>query len=350
MELINEKVKYISHIQKQEVRMATNLENRTKIEEELIRLKSEKKELNFNQTYLLENGIVGDDCTNPYEKTKEVYDTLLNTPVREDGGRNALFGFYYQFLVAIDYLAELIEGKWSFMAFEIHDDIVLCKEDSDQSFVRFVQVKTKKDPTPSYSSTDLCRRTEKTFTSSDGKVPKRINDSWLDKLFFNAEIFKGRGEVIQQFQLVTNFTFYVSMPKDAETKNINHYRTNESFSGIDIKEDDPFYKRLKNPVFNSKGDEYSYDNQTGMSVFELLSKTQISEQGDQLGSFRDGIRTRLGDVLSRRIKTEGGATVLNDDINWLIGEMIASCSARDAVFVNIVVAYSSFPRLATYSI
>lgn len=310
--------------------MPTNLEKKTKVKEEIIKIKLEKTKPNSNQKYLLENGIVGDNCTNPHEKTKEVYETLLNTQVREDGGRNALFGFYYQFLVAIDYLVELAKGKWSFMAFEIHDDIVLCKEDEGGACVRFVQVKTSRNPSQLYSSTELCTRTKKKFSFNNKEKELHINDSWLDKLFLNAELFEDNKEVVQQFQLVTNYSFYVPKPKKgSKTKNINHYRTNESFSEIDIKDDDPFLKKLQDPVFDIDGDEYIYDNQTGMTVRELLSKTQIFEQVDLLSSFRDGIRTRLGDMLSRKVMTKGGATVTDDEINWLIGEMIASCSARD---------------------
>lgn len=315
--------------------MVTNLES-ANIEEELIRIKLKKGELNADQTFILDSQVAGKDCLDPHEKTKEVYETLLNSPIREDGGRNALFGFYYQFLVAIDYLVELIEGKWSFMAFEIHDDIVLCKEDPEQQCVRFVQVKTSKNPSQSFTSTELCKRSEKKFNVADNEIKKRINDSWLDKLFFNAELFKGKEEITNQFQLITNFTFHVPIPNDSETKNINHYRENKAFLGVDIKDDDPFYKKLRDPVFNQEGNEYNYNTQTGMSVRDMLSKTQISEQVDHLSSFRDGIRTRLGDILSQRVMTEGGATILDEDINWLIGEMIANCSAREDKLVLFI--------------
>lgn len=139
------------------------VERSINIDEELRKVKLQKCELNDYQTYIIDNKIAGKDCLEPYEKTKEVYETLLNATIREDGGRNALFGFYYQFLVAIDYLVELIEGKWDFMSFEIHDDIILCKEGTDQPCVRFVQVKTSKHPSLSYSSTELCSRTEKSL-------------------------------------------------------------------------------------------------------------------------------------------------------------------------------------------
>lgn len=316
--------------------MVTNSEGSLVIESELLNIKLRKKELNEEQEYILSQQVAGNECLNPYEKTKEVYETLLNTSTREDGGRIALFGFYYQFLVTIDYLVELAEGKWSFMAFEIHDDIVLCKEDESQSVVRFVQVKTSNNPTQPYTSTNLCNRTKKkiTYEEEEGRYP--INDSWLDKIFSNARLFKNVPDVIQQFQLITNFAFYVSIPSGSETKNIHHYRENDSFSEIDINDDDPFFKYLKEPVFNHNGEEYIYDNETGMSVRELLSKTQVLERSFRLSSYRDGIRTRLGDMLSKKVRTEAGATITDDDINWLIGEMIASCSERDDKLVLFI--------------
>lgn len=135
---------------KLEVTMVTNSEKGTEIKKELIQNKLQNDVLNVDQEYILSNKVAGNECLNPHEKIKEVYETLLNTPTSEDGGRHALFGFYYQFLVAIDYIVELAEGKWNFMAFEIHDDIVLCKEDGEQSFVRFVQVKTSNSPVQSW--------------------------------------------------------------------------------------------------------------------------------------------------------------------------------------------------------
>lgn len=327
------------------------------MQEKLKELKLNKKELNENQDYLLKNGIVGYSCEDIHVKTEEVYKILVDTPVREDGGRNALFGFYYQFLVAIDYLIELIEGKWSFMSLEIHDDIVLCKEEEDEATVRFVQVKTSKHASLAYLSTELCTRTEKGFQQEERKVKRRVNNSWLDKLFSNAEIFKGKDAIKQQFQLVTNFTFYVpKSAKDSETKDINHYRLNKTFSGIEINEDDPFYKKLNVDLVDSDGIDYHYYERTGKSIQDLLSNTQIWERVDHLSNFRDGICKRLGKMLSNQIKVEGGATVLDEDINWLIGEMCASCAAREDKLVLFIgkekamyLASKLFERATKYS-
>ncbi len=321
-----------------ETSIDNNPEKNIEIKQELIQRKLQKSGLNANQKHILKNKIAGDKCEEPYEKVKEVYETLLSTPPKEDGGRNALFGFYYQFLVAIDYIIELAEGKWSFMAFEIHDDIVLCKEDEDQdqSCVRFVQVKTSQNPVQLYTS-ELCARTNKEFVFENGKKGLlKINDSWLDKLFLNAKIFENSPKIVQQFQLITNFAFHVHMPKKSETKNINHYRENKLFSDIEIKDDDPFLKHLSLPVFNNEGKEFDYESHVNMSVKELLGRTQILEQRDHLSSYRDVIRTRLGDLLSKKLKTEAGATIVDDDINWLIGEMIANCSERDDKLVLFI--------------
>ncbi|SCN02044.1 dsDNA nuclease domain-containing protein [Bacillus wiedmannii] len=317
--------------------MSTEVKDGLDITKVIIETKECSKEYNEYQKYIVDNEVLVNSCEEMQEKSKEIYETLLNSPVREDGGRNALFGFYYQFLIAIDYLIDIGERKWDFMAIEIHDDIVLCKENSERPTVRFVQVKTSKNPTVSYSSTELCNRNQKKFGEGEEKQERRINDSWLDKLFSNAEMFKDKLHIKQEFQLVTNFTFYVSLPQKSETKNIRHYRMNDSFEGIEIKDDDPFYKKLREPTYDLNGMEYNYQSKAGMTVRELLEKTQISERVDYLSSFRDGIVKRIGEFLSRKIKVDGGATILDEDINWLIGEMCASCAARDdklVLFIN----------------
>ncbi|MCU4804543.1 DUF4297 domain-containing protein [Bacillus cereus] len=317
--------------------MSTEVKEGLDVTQSIIETKECSKEYNENQKYIVEHAVLVDSSEGMQEKSKEIYETLLNTTVREDGGRNALFGFYYQFLVAIDYLIDIGERKWDFMAIEIHDDIVLCKENGENPTVRFVQVKTSKSTTLSYSSTELCNRSKKTFGKDEEKEERSINDSWLDKLFLNAEMFKNKSHIKQEFQLVTNFAFYVHIPSKSETKNIRHYRTNTFVDRIEIKDDDPFYKKLNEPAFDLEGVEYNYQNKVGMTVKELLGKTQISEKVDHLKSFRDGIVKRIGEFLSKKIGVTGGATIVDEDINWLIGEMCANCAARDdklVLFIN----------------
>ncbi|MGF9945750.1 dsDNA nuclease domain-containing protein [Priestia megaterium] len=336
--------------------MDLKLEKESSIQEDIIEKKQHKSEYNENQQYIIDNKVLMSDSEEMEKKSKEIYEELLYAPTREEGGRNALFGFYYQFLVAIDYLIDVIERKWDFMAFEIHDDIVLCRDNEKERTVRFVQVKTSKHPSLLYTATELFSRSKKAF--EEGKEKKEVNDSWLDKLFMNAELFKGKSEIKQEFQLVTNFTFYMPVPssKEIQTKNINHYRNNTSFMGITIKEDDPFYKNLKQSPTNLNGEVYSYEEKTGMSIKELLTKTNISERVDHLLSFRDGIVKRLGDMISKQMGVEGGATVLDEDINWLVGEMCASCAQRDNKLVLFIdqdkakeIAYKLLQKSKKYS-
>src|SRR5699024_1029726 len=71
-------------------------------------------------------------------------------------------------------------------------------------------------------------------------------------------------------------------------------------------------------------------------IKDLLSKTQISERDYRFANYRDAIRTRLGDMLSHKVKTEAGSSITEDDINWLIGEMIANCSERNDKLVLFI--------------
>ncbi|MBX4164580.1 dsDNA nuclease domain-containing protein [Priestia megaterium] len=338
--------------------MDTKLKKESSLETEIKETKKNKSNYNQNQKYIIDNRVLLENNEEMERKSKEIYEELLYAPAREEGGRNALFGFYYQFLVAIEYLVEVIEKKWDFMAFEIHDDIVLCKENHGERIVRFVQVKTSKHPTLLYTATELLGRSKKTFGEGEEKKEVKVHDSWLDKLFMNAELFKEQLDIKQEFQLVTNFTFYMPVPSsvEAQTKNINHYRNNTSFTGITIKEDDPFYKKLKQPSTDLDGKAYIYKDKTGMSIKELLMRTNIAERFDHLHSFRDGIAKRLGDMLNKQMQVEGGATVLDEDINWLIGEMCASCAQRDNKLVLFIdqdkaqeIAYKLLEKSKRYS-
>ena len=317
--------------------MGTGAEIKLDLIDRVRDFKKISNEHNSNQLEFINEMDLNVDATQIQLKSRTVYQTLLDEPITEDGGRNALFGFYYQFLIAIDYLIEIGENKWDFMALEIHDDIVLCKESEGVSKIRFIQVKTSKSPTINYTSTELCTRSKKNITEDGGSREIRFTDSWLDKLFSNIGIFKDSPRIKKELELVTNFTLYFSPPssKDNKTKNINHYRTNELFNIMEINDDDPFYKKLNDSAYDKEESEYTeekkfnYKNTVGMGLKELLQITKISERAHHLKTLRDSVIKRMGEFLSKKIGVAAGATIIDEDINWLIGEMIANCAARE---------------------
>ena len=66
-----------------------------------------------------------------YDERKEVFnrtvEAIITTPTSEKGGLIAITGFYYQMLVVIEYIIEMIDGKWDYVGIELHDDIVVIK-------------------------------------------------------------------------------------------------------------------------------------------------------------------------------------------------------------------------------
>ncbi|MGR5879238.1 dsDNA nuclease domain-containing protein [Bacillus pacificus] len=88
------------------------------------------------RTALIKEKIIG-------KSSEEITDYLLSVPLKESGGLTAISGFYYQFLVTIEYFIELLEKKWDFLAIELHDDIIVGKDKE----IRFIQVKSSYKPT-----------------------------------------------------------------------------------------------------------------------------------------------------------------------------------------------------------
>ena len=91
-----------------------------------------KSSVDFNQSI---------DKIRPPKNNDDLEDILLAEKTSDDGGIIAMTGFYYQMMVAVLYLGEVIQGNWDGMFLDHHQDIVLFN--NSKQIIKFIQVKTK---------------------------------------------------------------------------------------------------------------------------------------------------------------------------------------------------------------
>lgn len=243
------------------------------------------------KTELLEQMVLG-------YNSEQVMIHLQRYSPEEIGGQTALRGFYYQFLVAIEYLVDVLNNHWDYLALEFHDDIVVGKED----MVRFIQVKTSKRMVENVTNTELYRR----------KVLKRIdkksNNSWVDKLLSNSRLFQGLPITIQ-FELVTNFSMM-------NTDNVNIDIYHKSNFSKEIQDNDYLYKQLSETCFDKNGEEICYEDLCGLSLKEMLGNLRIITKS-QLSDYIHVVCNKLSESI--------GLLVRKENIDMIIGEMCLMC-------------------------
>lgn len=242
-----------------------------------------------------------------------IVDNLLKQKPSEEGGLVAIYGFYYQMLVFIEYMIEAIQGKWSFLSLEYHDDIIAG--DEEKKVVRFIQVKTSSKPAVSISDSNI-HIYKRSKSKREGAVKGKIrNNSWLDKMIDNSTYVKDLGLTIE-FDLVTDYTIYSS-----KTIDIDLY--NDSSRRKEIREDDAIYEKLKSPCFDQHGNVIDYENKYGESLSELLANVCFVEN-PKVDVYRKSLCARLSETLGAGIRVD------ENDINWLVGELLAKCSNRES--------------------
>jgi len=251
-----------------------------------------------------------------------VKELLLTLEPEEIGGRTALAGFYYQFLVTIEYMIEVMEGKWDFVSLELHEDIIVGKGKQ----VRFVQVKTSCDTDMRVSETGIYSRTFKNV----GGVEHRRPDSWVDKLLMKARHFPVAQGFNTQFELVTSFVVVPS--RDA---NVSNHCKNYTFDNS-IPEDDDLLTRLSGEIFDKDTDKnIEYLTICGEDLRSLLSRFNIRKKTDLLD-----IRQYIGYLLNRLSeKMEPGIRVEVEDLQWIIGVLMEKCQS---IGNNVVLYMDSY--------
>jgi len=266
----------------------------------VIKALSESKDLNEEQK---EIALKAQDLTEA-----EVKNVLLNIVPEETGGLVAIGGFYYQFLVTIEYMIGIMEGIWDFVSVELHEDVIVGKD----NLVRFIQVKSSKEPDRNTSQTGI-------YTRSIKKVEDktyRMADSWVDKLLLKAKYFPAEQGYQTQFELVTSF---VVMPSDKA--NVTKYSRNSSFKTTISKEDDLFKRINENSYLDNIEQPINYKAICGENLQELLSRFCIRKKAD-LTSINEYV-SLLSQKLSNKL--EEGIGVELEDIQWLIGVLMEKC-------------------------
>lgn len=249
-----------------------------------------------------------------------IVDTLLSEKPEEDGGLTAIYGFYYQMLVFIEYMIEAMEGKWTFLALEYHDDIIAGNEKENR--LSFTQVKTSKKSAVSITDSNLSVY-NRTKSKQKGLVNgKKRNNSWLDKLFENAKFVKGLNLDLS-FNLVTDFPIY-----STQNTNIDEYFMREKDDNR-IKEG-TIYKNLKEECFDSEGKKIDYKIRYNLELLELLKQFEFVFKPDMVSYMRN-VCSRFNEQLG------DGLGIHESDVKWLIGELLSRCAARDSgpiLFLN----------------
>lgn len=246
---------------------------------------------------------------------------LIDTPVSERGGLIAITGFYYQMLVAIDYLIQMKQGQWDNVAIELHDDIVVNKG----KHIRFIQVKTSNKlickATESPASSMYLRSTKK-IKESDDEICIKISTSWIDKLILKSKDFKIQEGYFTEFELLTNYII-----SNGDKIKLDNYIGNNN-SKI-ISNNDSLYKELikDSYVIDERSKQFvkvEYEEMCGEKLEELMPRFHINSKPNSL----DNINQYL-DSICQRIATEiGGVFVSHEDVNGIIGKLFARCNVN----------------------
>lgn len=268
-----------------------------------------QEEKNAENVAFLQENVVG-------KSSDEIATLLSNVIPEETGGIVAISGFYYQFLVAIEYIIEMLKDKWDFIFIEHLDDIVVGKG----KMVRFVQVKSsekvKMKATDSPASGLYLR-------SSIAGGTERKNNSWIDKLVSKAELLQQKNGYITQFQLYSSYHFLKTGNYDFDV-----YTGNSNYN-MDIADNDDLLLKLSDPACDKNGERYDYEVKCGEKPKELLKRfylhTGIGLQ--DLEVFENHLCMKLSEWLFSDVGDR--VRVHPNDLNTLIGHLCTRCIYRD---------------------
>ncbi|MCA1042237.1 dsDNA nuclease domain-containing protein [Bacillus infantis] len=243
------------------------------------------------------------------EEITSMFDTLYREEPEETGGQNAMTGYYFQLLTSLYYLAEVLEGKWDFIALELHQDIIVGNQDT----IRFIQVKSKV-------------LEERVYVEKVTKI--NLYRGWLQKLLPMARFFPKDSGKETQFELITNFLIC-----NSDSVNMEHYLFNNSNFNLPIDDSDDLVKKVKENPSKVDGKQFNYYNECGESEAELLSRfsvTPITTNAD-IKDFVHTVSSKFGGLVTE------SARLTFEDINFLIGELFYLCThnnEKGALFID----------------
>lgn len=272
-------------------------------------IENQEDKIEENTIFLQEN-VIG-------KNSNEIAELIGNFIPEETGGIIAISGFYYQFLVAIEYMIEMLNGKWDYIFIEHLDDIVVGKDKT----VRFIQVKTsenvKMEATTSPASGLYLR------SSLEGRKDRR-NNSWIDKLLSKAELLQQKDGYTTQFQLYSSYHFIKT-----RDYNFDVYTGNSNYD-MEITDTDHLLLKISDSVCDKDGKSYDYEIKCGEKPKELLRRFYLhTGTGLQnLEVFEDHLCMRLSEWLFRDIGDR--VRVHPKDLSTLIGDICTRCTYRDS--------------------
>jgi hypothetical protein len=204
----------------------------------------------------------------------------LMEEAQDDGGIIAISGFYFQFLITIEYLIEMLNGKWDYMLVDHHQDIIVFNSET----VRIVQVKTKNVEHCSVSDTKLC-------------------SSWVPKLLETDKLFEEFPQK-REYELVTNF-----VPLNTSKTKVEHFRHNNKFD-MNVA-DNTFYERIKEHTID-KGSDITEEE-----LKKMVQRFRISVKGSE--DYLHKIKAQVGSLFGETFNAT------DEDIFYLIGNLCSKC-------------------------
>ncbi|WP_434401607.1 DUF4297 domain-containing protein [Planococcus sp. 11815] len=279
-------------------------------------LKKDNKDA--ERQYLLNSKIIN-------RSSKEIASFLTSVGPSETGGITAISGFYYQFLVTIQYVLEMLEGEWDFVMMEHHDDIVVGKGNK----IRYIQVKTSEKvvmKTTESPANGLYTRKNKTINEKTYKK----NNSWIDKLLANSKITPQSQGYSTEFELYTSYHF-VKTP----TLDVDIYTGNLEFNET-ILEDDKFLNKIKGEVIDNEGNIFEFEESFDENLKDLLSRFCIKNgiALKEIQFMKDYLCRRLNNWIFEDIGNS--FTMTDEDLHMLIGYLCEKCIYKNNAEILLI--------------
>ena len=288
------------------------------------------EELDIEKKEFIDGNILG-------KTSKDIADKLISTPPPECGGITAITGFYYQFLVSIEYLIELYQDKWDYVGIELFDDVIAIKDNT----VRFIQVKTSHKSALKITDPSA----NKLYLRSHIKGTDLLhNDNWIDKLISKAKYFKKSENYYTEFELATSFTLLGS----DKYKEIPVVFINDD-GDIDI--DNKIIVELIKDVHSDDGKRIEYEELYGESILDLLSRVKIKERSSI--RFIDEYESKVCTNLQKALFEDEKIHIPIDQIKNLVGEIASRCQVNKeskALIFDKEQIYKLFEKIKQQSI
>lgn len=257
------------------------------------------------------------------KSSEEIQSFLIDNEIGETGGITALSGFYFQFLVTIEYIIELLENKWDFLIMEHRDDVVV----GNNECIRFIQVKSSQYPSVIASkkpASDLYNR-----KSKEGKI---YANSWIDKLIINSKKFYKENNIRTEFQLYSNYQIL----RAPQGMNVEIYSDNSNYNIQSSLVMDELFKKLNNEIYKKDDQILNFEDECGESLESLLKRLYVycGRTFAEIDKYERYLCHKLGEVILKDyvpINDAENITISKSNLKLLIGELFEKCTHRDQV-------------------